>query len=86
MTPRLRTEVATTGTEHGTVLLDERSGRYFQLNTTATQVLRALLDGHSTDQIADSLATSHHLDPCQAQRDVTGLVDRLRTANLVIDR
>ncbi len=67
MSPRLRPDIATTDTEHGTVLLDERSGRYFQLNLTGARVLRALLDGQSADRIADGLASDHHLDPRRAQ-------------------
>ncbi|USA02001.1 hypothetical protein NCG97_17145 [Streptomyces lydicamycinicus] len=35
-----------TDTDDGTVLLNERTGRYWQLNATGGQVLRQLLDGH----------------------------------------
>ncbi|GAA1293991.1 lasso peptide biosynthesis PqqD family chaperone [Saccharothrix xinjiangensis] len=85
MSPRLRPDVATTDTEHGTVLLDERTGRYYQLNPTGARVLRGLLDGHSPDRIADGLANDHHLDHGRARHDVTALLDRLRTANLVVE-
>ncbi|MFF2963230.1 PqqD family peptide modification chaperone [Streptomyces sp. NPDC057963] len=35
------------------VLLDERDGRYWQLNSTGATVLQALLDGAGPQQIAD---------------------------------
>ncbi|GAA1300597.1 lasso peptide biosynthesis PqqD family chaperone [Saccharothrix xinjiangensis] len=85
MNLRLRPDVATTATEHGTVLLDERTGRYFQLNPTGTRVLHALLDNQAADRIAGDLAADHHLDPGQVQHDVTALIGRLRTANLVVE-
>ncbi|MGH8887721.1 MAG: PqqD family peptide modification chaperone [Egibacteraceae bacterium] len=39
------------------VLLDERSGRYRQLNTSGALVLRVLLDGATPQKAAKTLAT-----------------------------
>lgn len=80
---RLRPDIATTDTDDGLVLLDERTGRYWQLNPTGAHVLHALLEGHHPDQIAVDLATRYRIDSLKAQRDVTALTDRLHTAKLV---
>ncbi len=47
MTFALVPGVSVADTENGTVLLDERSGRYWMLNRTGAVVLRCLLDGES---------------------------------------
>jgi Coenzyme PQQ synthesis protein D (PqqD) len=80
---RLRPEIATTNTDDGLVLLDERTGRYWQLNPTATHILHALLAGQHPDHIAAEMATRYHIDTEQAQHDITTLTDHLHTARLV---
>jgi Coenzyme PQQ synthesis protein D (PqqD) len=80
---RLRPDIATTDTDGGLVLLDERTGRYWQLNPTGVYVLRALVDGHHPNHIAQDLATRYHIDFHQAHRDVTAITDHLHAANLV---
>jgi hypothetical protein len=80
---QLRPDIATTSTEDGLVLLDERTGRYWQLNPTGAHVLHALLAGRHPDRIATDLATRYHIDPQQTQRDVTALTDHLHITNLV---
>jgi Coenzyme PQQ synthesis protein D (PqqD) len=80
---QLRPDIATTDTDDGLVLLDERTGRYWQLNPTGTHVLAALLEGRHPDDIAGGLATHYRIDIHQAQRDITALTDHLRAANLV---
>ncbi|WP_158896179.1 lasso peptide biosynthesis PqqD family chaperone [Amycolatopsis anabasis] len=85
MSPHLRPDIATTHTEHGTVLLDGRTGRYYQLNPTGTRILHALESGHTPAQIATQLADLHHLDPDRARRDVDAITTRLHTANLLED-
>jgi hypothetical protein len=79
----LRPDIATTETDDGLVLLDERSGRYWQLNRTGAHVLHALLEGQYPDQIAAALATRYRIDLPQARNDVTALTDRLQAAKLV---
>ncbi|MFI0481632.1 lasso peptide biosynthesis PqqD family chaperone [Actinomadura sp. 9N215] len=83
MTLRLRPGVSTADTAYGTVLLDERSGDYWQLNPTAAAVVRRLSAGDSATQAAAALAEEFDVDPAQALRDVTALVEDLRTARLV---
>jgi hypothetical protein len=82
MTLTLAPDVVPTDTKDGTVLLDERHGRYFKLNTTGTLVLRALLDGADLDEAADLLRQRYGIEPEQAQTDVTGLVTTLITKKL----
>jgi hypothetical protein len=83
MTVRLRADVSTTDTDDGLVLLDERAGRYWQLNPTGALVLRLLLDGVTPHQIAQNLADRHPVSTEQAAADVAALLERLHTAGLV---
>ncbi|MFG3242844.1 MULTISPECIES: lasso peptide biosynthesis PqqD family chaperone [unclassified Streptomyces] len=80
---QLRTDVACCPTEDGMVLLDERSGRYWQLNATGATVLQALLDGASPQQVAARLTAARPVTAEQATADVTSLLDHLTRASLV---
>jgi hypothetical protein len=80
---RLRPDIATADTDDGLVLLDERTGRYWQLNSTGAHVLHALLQGHHPDHIAQDLATRYRIEVQQAHHDITALTDHLSAANLV---
>ncbi|MEV0087849.1 lasso peptide biosynthesis PqqD family chaperone [Saccharopolyspora sp. NPDC050642] len=82
---RLHPDVATTDTDDGTVLLHQRTGRYWQLNTTGSTMLRHLLDGHTPEAIAADLTDRYDIDQRQAERDVTAVLDQLRTAQLVVN-
>ncbi|MFI6530622.1 lasso peptide biosynthesis PqqD family chaperone [Streptomyces uncialis] len=84
MTLSLAPAVHATATDTGMVLLDENSGRYWQLNPTGALILHALLDGHSADDAARQLLARHpQLDPAQAGRDVTALIENLLDSQLV---
>jgi hypothetical protein len=80
---RLRPDIATTDTNDGLVLLDERTGRYWQLNLTGAHVLHALLAEHDPDHIAQELVTQYRIDLQQAKRDVAALTEQLHAAKLV---
>ncbi|MFG3256069.1 lasso peptide biosynthesis PqqD family chaperone [Streptomyces sp. NPDC048172] len=82
MTLTLTPDVVLTDTGHGAVLLDERHGRYFNLNATGSFVLHALLDGAGHDQAADRLRERYGIGTQQAHTDVTALVDALCAAKL----
>ncbi|GAO06915.1 hypothetical protein TPA0598_02_01530 [Streptomyces lydicamycinicus] len=84
MPVRLHPDVVSTDTDDGTVLLNERTGRYWQLNATGGQVLRQLLDGHEAPRIAAEVAARHRIALHRAERDVTAVIEQLRTAQLVI--
>ncbi len=83
MTVQLRADVSTADTDDGVVLLDERAGRYWQLNPTGGLVLRLLLDGVTPHQEAQTLADRHPVSTEQAAADVTALLERLHTAGLL---
>jgi Coenzyme PQQ synthesis protein D (PqqD) len=80
---RLRPEITTTDTEDGLVLLNERTGRYWQLNPPGAGILHALLDGQHPDHIAADLATRYRIDLAQAQHDISALTEGLHAAKLV---
>ncbi|GGZ37661.1 hypothetical protein GCM10010365_68000 [Streptomyces poonensis] len=82
MTFTLAPDVVPTDTEHGTVLLDERRGRYFKLNATGTLVLRALLDGASGERAAALLQERYGIDAERARADVSALIDAVCAARL----
>ncbi|MFI6642689.1 lasso peptide biosynthesis PqqD family chaperone [Streptomyces sp. NPDC050504] len=80
----LRTDVSAAHCDDGTILLDEATGRYWQLNGTASAILSALLDGASPQQVADGLRARHPaLAAERAAEDVTSLVASLTRAGLV---
>ncbi|MFE6742288.1 lasso peptide biosynthesis PqqD family chaperone [Streptomyces tubercidicus] len=80
---RLHPDVVATDTDDGTVLLNERTGRYWQLNSTGAQVLRQLLDGHEATRIAADVADRHRIDHHRAELDVTAVIAQLHAAQLV---
>ena len=85
MTVQLRADVSTADTDDGLVLLDERAGRYWQLNSTGALVLRLLLDGAAAPQIAQTLANQYTVSIEQAVADVAALLEQLHIAKLVTD-
>jgi hypothetical protein len=84
MSPQLRHDVSTTDTDHGLVLLDERTGRYWQLNRTGTLVLRSLLDGATLEDAARTLASRYAVTPREATGDVTAMLEHLRASGLIV--
>ncbi|MER8100956.1 lasso peptide biosynthesis PqqD family chaperone [Kitasatospora sp. NPDC094016] len=83
MATRLRPDVTLTATDDGAVVLDERSGRYFQLNRTGLLILRSLLEGRTADEIAADLGGRFPVTAARARSDVDRLHESLRTAGLV---
>jgi hypothetical protein len=83
VTLRLRADVSMVDTDGAAVLLDQRTGRYFQLNETGAAIVRDLLDGRSTDATARRLAARHPVAAERALADITGLLSQLSDAHLV---
>ncbi|GAB2904308.1 lasso peptide biosynthesis PqqD family chaperone [Streptomyces mayteni] len=79
---RLRHDVTTCETDAGMALLDERSGRYWQLNTAGAHVLRQLLDGTTPEDLADQLATTRNVTRARVAADIDTLLDQLAAARL----
>jgi hypothetical protein len=83
MTFALREGVTLAELETGTVLLDEHTGKFWQLNRSGAVVLRRMLDGERPHEIASALAEGSDADAARAARDVGALIDHLREAKLV---
>ena len=79
---RFGDNVSTAETDYGTVLLDERVGAYWELNPTATLVVRTLLDGGEESDAAAALVREFDIDQAQALQDVETLVRQLRSSGL----
>jgi hypothetical protein len=85
MTLKLRDGVSTADTDYGMALLDEVSGRYWNLNPTAALALRTLLGGGTTAQAVQELAEQYAVDADTANQDVEDLVVELHSAGLVTE-
>lgn len=83
MALQFRSDISTTDTDYGTVLLDERSGRYWQLNGTGALVVQILRDGGTQAEAVTALVGQFEVDESQANADVAALLDGLRSAGLV---
>ncbi|WP_405591147.1 lasso peptide biosynthesis PqqD family chaperone [Streptomyces sp. NBC_01092] len=79
---RFGDNVSTAETDYGTVLLDERAGEYWELNPTATLVVRTLLAGGEESEAAAALVREFDIDQAQALQDVETLVGQLRSSGL----
>ncbi|MEU9056910.1 lasso peptide biosynthesis PqqD family chaperone [Streptomyces sp. NPDC048384] len=85
MSLTLRDGVCATDTADGMVLLDELSGRYWQLNRTAALVLRSLIDGAEPPDTARALCDAY--PPLTAERagaDTATITRALTEARLVV--
>lgn len=82
MALRLAAGISTARTDYGTVLLNQRSGEYWELNPTGTLVLRTLLDGGDEADAAKALIAAFDISLAQAERDVRELTARLRSSGL----
>jgi hypothetical protein len=80
---QINSNIRFTETEYGTVLLDERTSTYWQLNATGSIVLAALSDGGTVADAVRRLVEEFQVDEQQAARDVSELVGRLRSAGMV---
>ncbi|GAB2592519.1 hypothetical protein GCM10027168_26930 [Streptomyces capparidis] len=84
MTYHLGPDVSATDTEEGLVLLDQRTGRYWQLNPSGAAVLRLVLAGNSPREAAEELVRRAPAAAPRAEADVAALLNALRAARLVV--
>jgi len=68
--------VTLTSTTDGGMLLDERTGRMFHLNTSGHEIVRASIDGGSEEAV-ERLRTRYGLSPEHARREVETLLGDL---------
>ncbi|MDJ1132891.1 lasso peptide biosynthesis PqqD family chaperone [Streptomyces iconiensis] len=84
MTVRLKPHVSTAVTDNGMALLDETTGRYFELNGTGATVLTALLDGARPQELARRLSEgTTDADAERAGADIAAFVTCLTRQGLV---
>lgn len=79
---RLGTDISAARTDYGTVLLDERSGAYWELNPTSTLIIGTLLDGGDEAAAVEAVVAEFDVDRTRAARDVASLLTELRAAGL----
>lgn len=84
MTFALAPHVSVTETGNGMVLLDERAGRYWQLNATGAAVVRLLAGGGTVEGAIATLCAAHPLASERAAADVEALLRSLRAAQVVV--
>ncbi|GAA0586808.1 lasso peptide biosynthesis PqqD family chaperone [Streptomyces crystallinus] len=82
MALRFAADISTAQTDYGTVLLDERSGQYWELNPTATLIVEVLLAGKDEAAATDAVVAEFDIDRERAQQDVTQLIAELRVSGL----
>ncbi|MBN3932578.1 lasso peptide biosynthesis PqqD family chaperone [Streptomyces verrucosisporus] len=80
---KLRQGVAMTTTEYGAVLLDERSGSYWQLNECGAIVVDALAQGRGREAAVERLLEEYDVGRAEAEADVAELTGRLVEAELL---
>lgn len=79
----LAPHVSSTPTAGGTVLLDTRTGRYWQMNRTASLILEHLLTGGTCHTAAEALRDRHPAAGDRVQADTEALLQSLLSARLV---
>ena len=72
-----------TETDQGMVLLDERAGRYWQLNSTGATVLQRLKQGGTVQEAIDELARSRPEAADRIGVDVHSFVENLQSAGVI---
>lgn len=80
----LKPDVTIADTPGGTVLLDGRTGRFWQLNASGGLVLKILNDGGDADQAVQALAERYPAHGQRFESDVAALIERLREAGLAV--
>jgi hypothetical protein len=83
MTLRFGPDISTAETDYGTVLLDQRHGRYWELNPTGGLVVRTLMAGGDESAAVEAVMAEFDVARTQAAEDVAALVEQLRTSGLV---
>ncbi|MEU3355341.1 lasso peptide biosynthesis PqqD family chaperone [Streptomyces sp. NPDC037389] len=69
--------------EDGMVLLDGRSGRYYQVNDSGALVLGVLIEGGGEEEAADALTERYGVSRSRALADIDKIVRQLRSTGLM---
>ncbi|RSS76858.1 lasso peptide biosynthesis PqqD family chaperone [Streptomyces sp. WAC06614] len=70
-------------TEYGAVLLDTRSGGYWQLNPTSATIVGVLLDGGRAEDAVRRLTEEYDVDAERAAADVDTVLAAMAEAGVV---
>ncbi|WP_084959537.1 lasso peptide biosynthesis PqqD family chaperone [Thermoactinospora rubra] len=82
----LREDVSLTSADHGAVLLDERAGRYWQLNSCGALVLGVLLDNGDLERAVAELRLRYNVSAERACMDVAAFLEEMRDKGLVVEQ
>ncbi|UAL30439.1 lasso peptide biosynthesis PqqD family chaperone [Nocardioides rotundus] len=82
----LQSDISFSETDYGSVILNTRTGRYFQLNAVATRMLQLLNEGLSRDEVVDALIESYDVDRERASSDLTALIQQGLAADILKKR
>lgn len=80
---RMKADVSLCETDNSAVILNERTGRYWQLNETGAGILRSLLHGATGPEIASRLSEVRPVCREQAVTDIHALLENLAAADLI---
>ncbi|WDT88615.1 lasso peptide biosynthesis PqqD family chaperone [Streptomyces sp. SCSIO-PteL053] len=80
---KLRKGIAVTTTEYGGVLLDEKSGSYWQLNDTGVIVVETLGAGRAPEAAVERIVAEFDVERAEAESDVAELTRRLVEAKIL---
>ncbi|MET8450811.1 lasso peptide biosynthesis PqqD family chaperone [Streptomyces sp. NPDC005209] len=80
---RLRADVSLVETDYGKILLDGRTGKYWELNPTGSLVLDELMSGGDLDAVITRLTAEFEVGAERARSDAEALVAALAEAGLV---
>ena len=80
----LAPEVSAVETEYGVVLLDRRSGEYWNLNASGALVLRSVSAAEGLDAAVTALVTEFDIDRDTAIADAREVLDSLLRAGLIV--
>ncbi|MFD8826505.1 lasso peptide biosynthesis PqqD family chaperone [Streptomyces sp. NPDC059605] len=80
---RNQKHLVVTDTDYGAVLLDSKSGQYWQLNPTGAVIVRTLLDGGGPDEAIRRITAHFEVETERAATDVHALIDAMRSAGVV---
>ncbi|MET9606995.1 lasso peptide biosynthesis PqqD family chaperone [Streptomyces sp. NPDC006512] len=70
-------------TDYGAVLLDAKSGAYWQLNPTSATIVSALLDGGQAEDATRRLTEEYDVDAERAAADVHAVLTAMAEAGVV---
>ena len=76
-------EVACTETDYGIVLLDKRSGKYWNLNTTGALVWRSILETGGLDHAVSTLLRDYNVEHETVIADVHNVAAKLTEAGVI---